>query len=317
MMKTSLSVFQDHLIDYAGLFPPANLSLENAINNYLNYLNGGDSWMLGPFVLPVSLLKELDLYIHLFSDERPLTLSIVGTRTSSKTECRIQFQKDCKTISTFMNHYGERIKVEMLEILLPPEVPSPDLLEEIANGAANFKVHAFCEVPFTTDWQKHVTNTLDEIASHNGSNELWIGVKLRTGGIKAEMFPSTEKVAFVLASCRDRNLPIKFTAGLHHPVRMYRDEVETKMHGFLNIFMAGMLAYSQNLSIKEIEDILSDENPSSFSVSKKESLGWQDLSVTAKEIKELRKSIVSFGSCSFDEPRDELLELKNQQEVLL
>ena len=34
MMKTSLSVFQDHLIDYAGLFPPSNLSLEAAINNY-------------------------------------------------------------------------------------------------------------------------------------------------------------------------------------------------------------------------------------------------------------------------------------------
>ena len=46
-------------------------------------------------------------------------------------------------------------------------------------------------------------------------------------------------------------------------------------------------------------------------------MGWQDLSVTVKEIKELRKSILSFGSCSFDEPREELLELKNQQEVLL
>ena len=60
MMKTSLSVFQDRLIDYAGLFPPANLSLEAAINNYRNYLNSDDSWMLGPFVLPVSLLKEID-----------------------------------------------------------------------------------------------------------------------------------------------------------------------------------------------------------------------------------------------------------------
>ena len=317
MMKTSLSVFQDRLIDYAGLFPPANLSLEAAINNYRNYLNSDDSWMLGPFVLPVSLLKEIDSYIHLFSDESPLTLSIVGTKTSSKTECSIQFREDCHTISTFINHYGNKVKVEMLEIPLPPEVPSPDLLEEIANGAAKFNVHAFCEVQLTTDWKHHVTNTLDAIASHNVSKDSWIGVKLRTGGIKAGMFPSTEKVAFVLAASRDRNLPIKFTAGLHHPVRMYRDEVKTQMHGFLNIFMSGMLAYSQNLSIKGIEEILSDENPNSFSVSKKDCMGWQDLSVTVKEIKELRKSILSFGSCSFDEPREELLELKNQQEVLL
>ena len=84
------------------------------------------------------------------------------------------------------------------------------------------------------------------------STESWIGVKLRTGGIKAEMFPSPEQVAFVIAACRGRNLPLKFTAGLHHPVRMYRDEVETKMYGFLNIFLAGMLALFQNLDCKEI-----------------------------------------------------------------
>ena len=39
-------------------------------------MNSEDSWMLGPFVLPVSQLKEIDSYIHLFSDESPLTLSI-------------------------------------------------------------------------------------------------------------------------------------------------------------------------------------------------------------------------------------------------
>ena len=65
------------------------------------------------------------------------------------------------------------------------------------------------------------------------------------------MFPSPEQVAFVMAACRDRNLPLKFTAGLHHPVRMYRDEVQTKMYGFLNIFVAGMLAHTQNLDQEE------------------------------------------------------------------
>ena len=49
----------------------------------------------------------------------------------------------------------------------------------------------------------------------------------------------------------------------------------------------------------------------------KDRLAWQDLSVTVKEIKELRNSILSFGSCSFDEPREELMELKNQQGVML
>ena len=101
----------------------------------------------------------------------------------------------------------------MLEIPLPPNVPSLDLLAEIANGAKKFDVHAFCEVLLIGDWKKHVSNTLDAIAAHNSSNQSWIGVKLRTGGIKAEMFPSPEQVAFVIAACRERNLPLKFTAG--------------------------------------------------------------------------------------------------------
>ena len=102
-MKTSLSFFQDHLIDYAGLFPPSNLSLDDAINNYANYKNSEDTWMLGPFVLPVSQLKQLDLHIHLFSNERPLTLSVVGGKSSSETECKIQFQDDVNQISALLN----------------------------------------------------------------------------------------------------------------------------------------------------------------------------------------------------------------------
>lgn len=205
----------------------------------------------------------------------------------------------------------------MLEIPLPPNVPSSDLLAEIANGAKRFNVHAFCEVQLIGDWKDHVTQTLDAIAAHNSSNELWIGVKLRTGGIKAEMFPSPEQVAFVIAACRDRNLPLKFTAGLHHPIRMYRDEVGTKMYGFLKIFVAGMLASVKNLDVREIKEILIDENSNSFSFSK-DHLAWQDLSITSKEIQKLRKeALLSFGSCSFDEPRDELRELINQQGVIL
>ncbi len=251
MKTTSLSVFQDHLIDYAGLFPPSNLPLDSAIQNYANYKNSEDSWMLGPFVLPVSQLKQLELHLHLFSNERPLTLSVVGGKSSSESECNIQFQDDINQLSTFINHYNHSVNVEMLEIPLPPEVPTQALLKEIANGASKFKVHAFCEVLLSKEWKSHVSDTLDAIALHNSLNESWIGVKLRTGGIKAEMFPSPEQVAFVIAACRDRNLPLKFTAGLHHPIRMYRDEVETKMYGFLNIFLAGMLAYISKFRYKK------------------------------------------------------------------
>jgi hypothetical protein len=89
------------------------------------------------------------------------------------------------------------------------------------------------------------------------------------------------------------------------------------MYGFLNIFVAGMLAAVKGLDARGIEEILTDENSKSFSFSK-DRLAWRDASITSKEIQQLRKeALLSFGSCSFDEPRDELMELINQQGVIL
>src|SRR5690348_2137956 len=46
-------------IDYAGLFPPSQLSMEEAVVNYAKYRGSEHSWMLGRFVVPVARLDEL------------------------------------------------------------------------------------------------------------------------------------------------------------------------------------------------------------------------------------------------------------------
>src|SRR5262249_54512590 len=63
--------------------------------------------------------------------------------------------------------------------------------------------------------------------------------KLRCGGLEASTFPSVEQVSAAIAACRDASVPLKFTAGLHHPIRHFSGEVQTKMHGFINVFVAG------------------------------------------------------------------------------
>ena len=292
-MKTSLSVFQDHLIDYAGLFPPANLSLDAAIENYAQYINCEDSWMLGPFILPVSKLDELHTYADLFLKKKPLKLSITGRKSESKNQCIVQLKEDFEKIRNFSSQYHQWSTVEAFEIPLPPVVPTQVLLEEISTGAEKLGMKVFCEVSLLSndEWKEHVSSTLNAIEAFNSVHNSRLGVKLRTGGVKAEMFPSTEQVAFVIAACRNRDLPIKFTAGLHHPIRMYREEVKTKMHGFLNIFLAGMLAYHLKLDEKMIEEIISDEKANHFILADHR-LGWKNLSITTQEIKELRKLIM-------------------------
>src|SRR5690349_12039223 len=46
-------------IDYAGLFPPSQLSMADAVVNYAKYRASEHSWMLGRFVVPVARLDEL------------------------------------------------------------------------------------------------------------------------------------------------------------------------------------------------------------------------------------------------------------------
>ena len=47
------------LVDYAGLFPPAALSMADAVARYGEHVTSSDSWMLGRFVVPVERLDEL------------------------------------------------------------------------------------------------------------------------------------------------------------------------------------------------------------------------------------------------------------------
>jgi len=46
-------------IDYAGMFPPARLPLEQAAANYTRYAAGENRWALGRFVVPAAEVEEL------------------------------------------------------------------------------------------------------------------------------------------------------------------------------------------------------------------------------------------------------------------
>lgn len=59
MTARSLLVLLTNLIDYAGLFPPAGLSLEDAAANYARYREVDFAWALGKFVVPAARAHEL------------------------------------------------------------------------------------------------------------------------------------------------------------------------------------------------------------------------------------------------------------------
>jgi hypothetical protein len=78
------------------------------------------------------------------------------------------------------------------------------------------------------------------------------------------------------------------------------------MHGFLNVFGAGILAHAHTLDEKFVHKILEAESARGFSF-EGPSFACKGISVDHAQIEDARRSAVtSFGSCSFDEPREDL-----------
>ena len=59
-MNKPLRFLLENLIDYAGLFPPAELSMAEAVKNYAAYRQGEHNWMLGRFIVPAVRLDEFE-----------------------------------------------------------------------------------------------------------------------------------------------------------------------------------------------------------------------------------------------------------------
>ncbi|HWC99081.1 MAG TPA: hypothetical protein VG456_20115 [Candidatus Sulfopaludibacter sp.] len=69
---TALETLLNGIVDYAGLYPPASLSLEETCANYAAYLHCGDAWMLNRLVLPLAKLRVGEGWrISLLVDEEP------------------------------------------------------------------------------------------------------------------------------------------------------------------------------------------------------------------------------------------------------
>lgn len=131
--------------------------------------------------------------------------------------------------------------------------------------------------------------------------------KIRTGGVTPEAFPEAGTIARFLEACAKSGTAFKATAGLHHPLRCYRpltysaDGPSGWMYGFLNVFVAAVLA-RKGLPADAIEPVLLEESLSAFSF-REEAIGWFGSSAGVDEIAAARRDFaISFGSCSFEEP---------------
>ena len=64
-VPASLRALLANLIDYAGLFPPAGLSMDVAVRKYDAYRRGPYAWMLGRFVVPMAQQEQVPSHFPL------------------------------------------------------------------------------------------------------------------------------------------------------------------------------------------------------------------------------------------------------------
>ena len=298
-MKQPLAVLLSGIVDYAGLFPPAALDMSSATRSYANYMDDPAALMLGRFVLPVLRLREFeDAASPLLPRpelHKPWRLSALsGPDVAADLDLALKFNA---------RHGGGSESGHAVIDSMETRASSAD--EILAVGSVMPpQIAAFFEVPIADD-----PHTLIGAIKRSGGY-----AKARTGGVTPDAFPDSGSVARFMMRCRDAGVAFKLTAGLHHPLRAeYRltyaeDAPRGTMFGYLNMFVAAVLVWNGADEETVIQALLATEHDD-FDVSDR-AIAFRGQLLSEAVIADARsRFILSFGSCSFREPVDELATL--------
>ena len=274
------------MIDYAGLFPPAALDMKSVVRNYAEYASGDESWALGSLIVPASRLSEFtDVFNEVCCNEREKAwlVSVLGSDDPLDNGTRI---------AAFAQG---AVLIDAIEVKAATPEDAERLLSELPDGLIPY-------VEFPPD----KTSEILPVLARNGAR-----AKIRMGGLTPGAFPDSAAVARFLIACADSQVPFKATAGLHHAVRdsyplgYDADSPSATMHGFVNVFLAAALAWLG----KEEDSVvatLDEESPKEFRFTE-DTVRWHGNALTTGQIGSMRRDFgIDFGSCSFEEPIEEV-----------
>jgi hypothetical protein len=299
-VMTALRALLAGIVDYAGLFPPAALDMPAAVRNYAAYRADDAAWMLGRFVVPIARLDE---FLAARTSSAALGPGSEAETALAQSEWRLtgiagaDVRADLVRVREFNRAHAGRSSIDSIEAKLG----TVDAIRSAAAESASDSFSLFAEIPLDPD----PAPLVDAIA------DAGISAKLRTGGVTAEAIPSPALVVRALRRCVDANVRFKATAGLHHPLRgEYRLTYETGapvgvMYGYLNVFLTAAWM-REGMGDADAEQLLDERAPDAIVVADS-AISWRGFRLTADQLEHIRNELaVSFGSCSFREPVDDL-----------
>ncbi|MGC2247583.1 MAG: hypothetical protein WA609_13350, partial [Terriglobales bacterium] len=278
----------------------ASLGMAAAVANYDTYLRSEYSWMLGRFIVPVARLGEFEDALGQMpakKTESSWSVSALPSAELASELARIREFNDRFAASTS----PKKVRIESIEVRIASAEEIDRLTRLIPAG-----FETYFEILSTGGAAS--SEMRDCIAAVASSGRR---AKIRTGGETPDKFPAPEHIAEFIRLCAASDVAFKATAGLHHPGRsLHRltyqaDSPSGIMHGFLNVFLAASFVRS-GMDTRLAVELLNEQSASSFHFDS-EGVLWREHRLGLDDICAARRNFaISFGSCSFTEPVEDL-----------
>ena len=263
------------LVDDAAIFPPGDAALPDAVSAYRARREEWYADLVGPLVVRDTDLPDVPA-------ELPTSVVLTGGAGAVAGVAALAARRGHRLA-------GLEAAVRDLDDMAG-NVRRIVAAVDAARETSGLDAEVYVELPQTDP-------TSDWLAAADATAEAGYRLKLRTGGVEAGLFPASATVAAWIDAALDRETAFKCTAGLHHAVRHRDHETGFEHLGFLNVLLATRVAFDGG-SAEEVTRVLDDHYTN-------------DLVALARQgdLEGARRWFTSFGSCSVDEPRDELVGL--------
>ncbi|MEV4481167.1 hypothetical protein [Micromonospora coxensis] len=263
------------LVDDAAVFPPGSASLPDAVAAHRGHRAAWYADLVGPLLVPASAVDDDAL-----DGMAGGVVGLIGDTGIDGLPAALSLLAE------------DRITARQVEVAVARrgEDPQPGLAA-LLKLAESWGLDVYAEIPLTFG----LLGALDTVAAARAAG-LPVAAKFRTGGLAAELFPTPVELAAVICACRDRELPFKLTAGLHHAVRHLDPETGFTHHGFGNV-LAATLAAAEGAEVDEVAALLAATDPLPL------------VERVRSRRDDPRPLWVGFGSCSVRDPLTDLIRL--------
>lgn len=294
-MNTSVAtVLLDGMFDDASYFPPAAAPLEAVLG--LHAASGASAWSLarGRLLLPLGVLDRLASERALLARTEPLDIGIVVGSPADPT-AGSPLPEVADTVAR-LHDADPAVHVRHVEYRPTDQTPSG-----IASAAADLTSLAdeldladvFLEVASTD--QDGIRALVDAVTDAH-ERDVRVAAKLRFGGLTDDLRPSDGVVVAFLDAVVTHRLPFKGTAGLHHAWYASEDH-----HGYLAVALA-VAELQAGRGPAPALDALRRADATDVHLTPLGALVAGAVTLDAAGIAAVRRSFVSFGTCSFTEP---------------